>query len=434
MALSQYRQVLHRPGAASLLILGFIARIPFSTMGLLLTLHTVTTLGETYFAAGLIVTASTLGSAISSPWRGRLVDKYGLRRALLPSVIVEAVVWLVAPHVGYWLLLPLALVGGLFNVPIWSVIRVALAIMVPASLRRSAYALDSVFTEIVYMIGPAAITVVAVVIGTRPSMMIVGVAVALAGLGLMWANPPTRSDDMTIPAKLDAPLDVMENAALAADGELGEKRAREDHDIRSARTPDGRITARRQLLQPGGIAALVATAVGSMIITATDVSVVAVLGPDKNTVLIGIVIATWCVGSAIGGLAYGALRTAISPLWVLFILGALTIPIMWAHSVWQVALLILVAGLGCAPIIASTGDAIAQRVPEEARGEAMGWHGSAMTVGAAVGGPIIGFVIDTLSPGWGFGVSGMIGVICAVAGLLATRHHRMKLRAALARS
>ena len=46
-----YRRVLSIPGTAAVLLLGLLARIPFSTLGLLLTLHTVLTLERSYFEA-----------------------------------------------------------------------------------------------------------------------------------------------------------------------------------------------------------------------------------------------------------------------------------------------------------------------------------------------------------------------------------------------
>jgi len=54
----------------------------------------------------------------------------------------------------------------------------------------------------------------------------------------------------------------------------------------------------------------------------------------------------------------------------------------------------------------------------------MGWHGSALTLGSALGAPIAGFAID--HGGWeaGFLVTAVIGLLVAVAGLAATRLRR----------
>lgn len=88
-----------------------------------------------------------------------------------------------------------------------------------------------------------------------------------------------------------------------------------------------------------------------------------------------------------------------------------------------------VAGLALAPIITATSESISRRVSEEVRGEAMGWHGSAMTIGAAVGSPLFGAVIDGLGPAWGVGTAALLATGVAAAGLVATgirRSHRRR--------
>lgn len=435
MALGPYGDVLRTPRVTPVLVLGFLARIPFSTLSLLLTLHTVLALDRSYFDAGMIVTASTLGMAISSPWRGRLVDTRGLRRAVAPSIVVQSASLIAAAFVPYWGLVVLALVGGLFALPVFSIVRTSLAVLVPAASRRTAFALDSVITEFVFMVGPAAVTIAAFGIGTRVSLVVVGVAVAAAGIGLAIANPPTRSEQVMLPTKLPETLRSVEDAALARADVLAEKRTSEDLTTGAIPVvdPEARATARTGLLTLGGIALLVATATSSLILTATDVGLVALLQESGSEHLVGLVITIWCVGSAIGGIAYGAMSRPIGSLWVVGLLGLLTIPIAFAHSVPMVAAACFLAGLACAPSITATGEAISHRVPEEVRGEAMGWHGSAMTIGGAVGGPVIGAIIDGYGPDAGIGSAGALGVLIAVGGLGAMRIRRARVRARLER-
>lgn len=428
--MNAYRSVLSTPQVTPLLILGFLARIPFSTLALVLTLHAVYGLGQSFLAAGLIVTASTVGTAISSPWRGRLVDRRGLRRAVIPSIIVQSTTLVVAAFVPYAALLALALIGGLFAIPVFSIVRTSLSVLVPAASRRSAFALDSVATEFVFMIGPAVATVLSFSIGTRATLVVVGLSVAVAGIGLAVADPPTRSAQVMLPAKLPGPLQSMEDAALARTEGLPDKRVAEGLTTGAIPVvdPGTRAGARRGLLTWGGLAVLIATATCSLILTATDVSLVALLQEVGEEELVGLVITIWCLGSAIGGITYGALTREIGSLWVVGLLGALTIPIALAHTVPTIALACFVAGLACAPSLTATGEAISHRVPEEARGEAMGWHGSAMTIGASVGGPAIGGIIDGWGPSWGIGTAGMLGVVIAVGGILAMSVRRARVR------
>src|SRR3954471_11441876 len=141
MSLSPYRGVLARPGVSRLLLFGVLARVPATAGGVVLTLHVVLALGRGYAAAGLVATAVTVGMAVGSPWRGRAVDRLGLRRALLPSVLVEAALWGSAPFLPYEGLLAAVAVAGALGLPVFTVMRLALSAMVPPDQRRTAFAL-----------------------------------------------------------------------------------------------------------------------------------------------------------------------------------------------------------------------------------------------------------------------------------------------------
>ena len=62
--------------------------------------------------------------------------------------------------------------------------------------------------------------------------------------------------------------------------------------------------------------------------------------------------------------------------------------------------------------------------PASARGEAMGLHNSALTVGVALGGPLAGVAMDTWSPAWGFAAVGGVGVVVAALALPAELRRR----------
>jgi MFS family permease len=89
-------------------------------------------------------------------------------------------------------------------------------------------------------------------------------------------------------------------------------------------------------------------------------------------------------------------------------------------------LAVLPAGALCAPLISSTAEAVARLVPERVRGEAMGWHGSALTAGSAAGAPIAGFAIDDVASWAGFAVVGTTGAVLAVVGLVLVVVHRRR--------
>lgn len=451
MALSVYRDVLQIPKAPSIYLLGFLARFPFSATGLVLTLHTVMSLGQNYMMAGFVVTSSTLGAAISAPWRGRLMDTKGLKRTLIPPIIVNLVFWAIAPFLPFAILLPAVFVAGLFSIPVFSIVRTSLSVVTPATMRKSAFALDSVITEFVFMLGPAAGTLLVFTWGSHIAMWVIGAAVVIAGIGLMIVDPPLSSDDIVLPARIPEPLEVAETGLERSPAAVAERIAYENtqtgqmmaltqadlsgSDSESARALDeARSLARKQLLSLGGIAILIATAVGSIILVAGDLGIVALMEGLGHKDFIGPVIAIWCLGSAIGGLAYGAMSSDIHPLWVLFGLSIVTMPIALVSNLPTAFILCFISGLGIAPSIASTGEAISRRVPEIARGEAMGWHGSAMTIGSSLGSPLVGIIIDVGGAGAAFLSAGLIGLVVAVGGLVAMRVHRSRVRARAAKN
>ncbi len=383
MSLTPYRRVLARPGVASLLLLTALARVPATAAGVVLTLHVVTTLGLGYAAAGLVATASTAGMALGAPWRGRAVDRLGLRRALVPSILAEALVWGTAPFVGYHLLLVVAFVGGVLGLPVFTVARQSLSVLVAEEQRRTAYSLDSIGVEVSFMVGPAAGVIVATQVSSTVALLGVGVLMVAAGLALLVVNPPTRSAEAA-------------EAATAAQPAAG---------------------GVRTWFTPGLAAVLGASAAATLVLSGTDVGVVAVLRSHDAVTFTGVVFAAWSVGSILGAVVYGSLKRPVSPLLLLGGLAVLTIPIGLAPSPWVLAAAILPAGALCAPVITATAEQVARRVPERVRGEAMGWHGSALTVGIALGAPLAGSAIDVAGPWAGFAVVGAVGAVLALAGL-----------------
>jgi predicted MFS family arabinose efflux permease len=368
MSLTPYRRVLSRPGVLRLLVFATLARVPATAAGVVLTLHVVTTLRLGYAAAGLVATAATVGMAIGSPWRGRAVDRLGLRRALVPSIVAEAAVWGSAPFVGYRLLLVVAFAGGVLGLPIFTVARQSLTVLVSEEQRRTAYSLDSIGVELSFMAGPALGVVVATQLSTTAALLGVGACMVVAGLSLLAFDPPTRSEQ---PAAVQAPVGpgpVEPTAAVRV----------------------------RTWFSPGLAAVLGATAAATVVLAGTDVGVVAVLRQHGAVTLTGVIFAFWGLGSMLGAMVYGSLHRPISPLVLLGGLALLTIPVGLAADPWLLAALILPAGALCAPVITATAEQVARRVPERVRGEAMGWHGSALTVGTALGAPLAGFAIEQL--------------------------------------
>ena len=142
---------------------------------------------------------------------------------------------------------------------------------------------------------------------------------------------------------------------------------------------------------PPPSAAVFAVAAGAgMVLSGTDVGIVAALETGGHQREIGIVFLFWCAASVVGGLVYGAMHRPVSPIVLLLGMAALTIPMGFAHDTWTLAFVSLLPGLLCAPVLSAASEKVADLVAEERRGEAMGWYGSALTAGVALGAPLAG--------------------------------------------
>jgi len=427
-----YRELLAVQPVRRLLLVGMIARIPHSAAGVLLTLHIVLALGQGYAAAGAAAAVMTIGIAVGAPWRGRRVDTVGLRTALIPSVVSETVIWSIVPHVSYEWLLPLVFVGGLLTLPIFSVVRQSLGVLADGDQRRTAFALDAITTEVVFMIGPAAGAIVATSGYTVVGLTIVGVSTSLAGLFLMWFNPPTRSPVLaegcegdqqyaaSVAVVSSAPAHPQEAAAELAP--MGVRRSATE------RRPGlrGKV-AHNFAWFTATVAAVFAVAAGAgMVLSGTDVGIVAALETGGHQGEIGLVFLFWCAASVVGGVIYGAMHRPVSPIVLLLGMAALTIPMGFAHDTWTLALVSLLPGLLCAPVLSAASEKVAELVDEDRRGEAMGWYGSALTGGVAFGAPLAGVFIDATGPSGGFVSVGAAGVALCLVGLLLQRRRRRR--------
>ena len=420
MQLSVYRPVLALPEARAALLLGFFIRVPLFAGGVILTLHVVSALHRSYGEAGLLTTAATVALAISSPWRGRMLDTRGLRRVVVPSLVVQAVCWSIAPWVDYWWLMGLAALGGLFAVPTFSILRQVLVAVVPEDQRRTGLSLDSIGTEFSFMAGPALGVWAATMWHTGWAIFVFEWLSIIAGVVLAVVNPPLRAATGSAPVEPD---DADQPAAAVHPG------AGESGDAGAVLVPDAAPApprGTRSWFTLEVLAVLTASAAATVVLAGTDVSIVATLRDMGAQQHIGWVLALWGAGSIVGGVVYGAWHRSIEAFWLLAGLALVTAPVALAMNLPVAAVLILVSGLFCAPTLTATVDTLTRLVPERSRGEAIGWHGSAMTTGMALGAPVAGFAIDAGGWRWGYVVVSVLGLIVAAAGgvVMTRRSHR----------
>lgn len=396
-----YREVLAVPGMTALYLVGVLARLPHVGGGLALTLYVTEGLGRGYFEAGLATAALTVGIAVGSPWRGRLVDRLGLRRALVPSIVAMPVLWTAAAFSSYLVLIPVALLAGALAVPVFTVVRQAIGVIVPERSRRAGFALDSVLVEASFVAGPPLVVVAVTQIGAGVALIAIGIGEALAGVLLAWLNPRLRHEPMT-------GVDV--SAGLTGG---------DDRRLARWRLPLPRW------MSPGLLAMYACSFGTAFVLSGSEVGVIAVLRGLGQVELIAWVFAVWGVASGTGGLVYGALRRgASSPLVLLAWLSLATFPLALATTPLLLLLLVVPAGLLVAPALSASADGVSRRVVDGNRGEAMGWHGTATTAGFSMGAPLAGGAADLFGPWSAFLLVASVSGVLALVGLTLVRRHR----------
>ena len=378
----------------SLLAVSLLARTAITAVGMALTMYVVLGLGLGYAAAGGVVAALTAGMALGGSLLGRMIDRRGPRIVLLVTVATQVVFWLSVTILPYGALLGAAFAAGLLMVPVQLVTRQAIAAKTTAVQRRAAFALESVQGELSYALGPPIVIICAA--KTSPSVVAwgIGAAIVAGGAGVILLNPPLHAED-----------------AAAAD-------------------PASR-PRRREWLTPAMIAALVAAFGATLLLSGTDLAIVATLKEAGQVSWAAVVVAVYGAASIVGGLVYGALSRPL-PTWLLLgLLGLATILAGLAHDWAWLCVAGVGAGLLTAPTLSTVADAVSQLAPDSVRGEATGLQSSALSAGFALGSPIVGMAIDISGPAGGFAASGLAGLAAALTGCTLSRRPTARTRAPL---
>jgi MFS family permease len=314
-----------------------------------------------FAAAGAVTAALAISSAVTNPYRGRLVDRHGQSRTLPWLALGSAV--------GFWALVattlggaPLAIpiacavVAGCLHAPMLSSTRPLWADLVdhPDQL-TSAYALQAVLLEVFFIAGPlVAATLIAL---GSPAAAVVAIATAeLLGVLAFAATPASRA-------------------------------------WRSGKRTVGRAGA----MASAGMRTLVATdvPVGAMF-GALDVAVPAFAKAHGAAAAAGAVLAALALGSMIGGIVYGSRprrATAGRYALLLAVMAVFTLPLVAAETIAVLAALAGVAGLMVAPMN-SVGLALIDDVaPVGTAAEATSWIGAAYQGGLGIGTALAGAIV-----------------------------------------
>jgi MFS family permease len=385
-----YLHVLRHQPLGLLLIAGVLARLPQTINGLALVLFISAETGS-YGTAGAVAGGIALGMGIGAPFLGRVADRRG-PAILLPVALLHAVLLLTIVALGDTApgaaLVVLAIVTGAAIPPTPSVLRAR----IPALLddRRDlvvpAYALDSVLVELSFVIGPLLTAVLAA--GFSPTVALV-LSAALAVLG-----------NATF-------LRLLPDAALA-------ERTAHGGWLGPLRSPA--ILTLVLTMLPFGIS-----------IGALEVMLPAFSETESAPEAAGILLAVWALGSAFGGLYYGARpwRTPVARLHLRLTLfyPLAFVPLLASGSVAWMAVLLLPAGALIAPIFASRNELAALAAPRGTETEALTWPLTTLLCGISAGAAISGAIVDAAD--WQAAVVAALAAAALAAVLSAARRRTL---------
>jgi len=293
-----------------------------------------------------------------------------------------------------WLLAASALATGVAMPPTSSVLRA----LWPSLLRdrpdlvSSAYALDSVVIEVIFIAGPLATAGIVAAAGPEVALGVSAVAV-LAGAG---------------------------GFVLALSGH---------EDRRTARggSPLGALAS------PGIRTLVLASFPVGFCFGITEVALPAFSEEQGGSAeLAGVLLAVWSAASAAGGLLYGA-RPRRTPLATLHLRFALLLPVGFlplavADSPLVMALLVIPAGAFIAPLLATRNELVGSVAPAGYATEAFTWPVTALVAGVSLGAAVSGALVE--GPGWQAAV--LAGALVAAAGGAAVVQRRHTLTPAAA--
>lgn len=388
--LSAYRRVFAAPRVKPLLFAALLARMPIGmgAVGLILFIH-----GETgsFGSAGVVTGAFTIGIGITGPLLARQIDRRGSGPVIIPASLLSAagliaVVLLGRAGAGTVPLVIAAALGGCGTPPVGGVLRRHWNELVEPSELQTAYALDAVMVELIFVSGP----------------LLAGGLAATAGpaVGLLVA------------AVLGSAGAILFQVLMAV--EPGDDPDAERHWLGALRSPTLRVLVLAGLPLGASFGAL-------------DVSLPAFGARHGAAALGGPLTAALAGGSALGGIAFGLRPSTFGrPQRAVVRLGALMtltyLPLAFVTAVPEMFVFAVFAGLCIAPQITVRNNLAQSSVPTGTVVEAFTWLSLAATVGASAGAALGGPLVE--AAGWR---SGTILAIAMTAAATLTLFARREL-------
>jgi MFS family permease len=379
-----YRRVLSRPGALAFSSAALVARLPISMVSLGIVLLVEERTGS-YGLGGTVSAVFVLAEAAFAVLHGRLVDGWGQSRVLPVAISVF----------GTGLALMMLAVERGWPQPFTYVFAAVAGASLPqvgASVRtrwshlldeprqvQTAFALEAVLDEVVFVVGPVLVTLLATSwhpVAGLTTALVAGVVGTFAFAAQRATEPPAgRSSTSAVrdpmPWRLVLTLAVvcLTLGALFGAAEVTTVAFAEEHGVRWAA---------------------------------------------------GWLLATWSFGSLVAGLVTGAVAWRGGPeqrlRWGSAAMALAMAPLMFVDSVPLMAVLLLVGGLAIAPTMIGAMTMVEQGVPSSRLTEGIAILHTGIVAGVAPGASAAGYVVDHRGASAAYAVAlagGILGALVA---------------------
>ncbi len=384
-----YAELFADPGPRRFVAAGFVARLTVSMAGLGLILALSGGHGGGYALAGAVAGVFGLANAFASPRVGRLHDRHGQARVLPPVALVFGasmllVIAAIGRHWPSWSLFPPVIAAGASMPLVGSLVRARWTRLYAGTDRlRTCYALEGATEEVVYIVGPVLVTLLATSAGPLAGLT----AMLCCAVGGTLALAPQRG---TQPEP---------SAPAGTGGGPG-----------AMRFPAMR-TLFTAMLGVGGV-------FGSM-----EIVTVGYASAHGSRGASGLLLGIWGVSSMVAGLVYGAARIS-APLHRRFVaavavFAAGLLPLMLARGLPSLAVLLVIAGPAMSLVLVTGVEMVERVVPAASLTEGIAWSSGGIGFGMTAGSLTGGWSLDTLGAAHGYAVPaafGMLALVVVLAG------------------
>ncbi|MFG1699159.1 MFS transporter [Nonomuraea sp. NPDC049309] len=379
-----YRGLFERPGVKAFVLAGLIGRMPMSMLGIGIILL-ISTLTRSYATAGAVAATTNLAFAVAAPLSGRLVDRFGQGRVIPPFAVLNAIALaalMISAGSGLpaWTYYVSGLVVGATSLSIGSMVRARWSVIHGGSGRlHTAFAFESVADEVVFVTGPALVTVLATAVNPYAGL-IVALLCMLGGCLALAAQRGTQPPVQELKSGSGTPILIPGVTVLAA----------------------------------------VALALGAIF---GSVDLITVAFADEHGVkgAAGFLLAAFAGGSMVSGLWFGSRRWRISlrarfvRALALFAVGL--VPIMFIGHPWVMAAALFLAGFAISPTLITCFSLTERLVPQSLLTEGMAWISTAIGFGVSAGSWAGGRLTEAYGASAAYGFSVAAAVVAVIIGI-----------------